>query len=799
MSGQAKPIIQPSGKQGIPGKEPRLRELLSKRGLTTGEKIVLWKSSELNGSKFPPWTSPPDASDFQCQTGHAPYLDNANFRLSQTQIEIFDCWRRPGEVLDAPDTVQSLNPTMLADEKTDLVQDITSDCSVVASLCAVTARNERGHSNVITCNIYPYDDILQQPTLSPNGKYILRLHFNGCSRKVVIDDRLPVSRTSQTLHVIDRNNAALLWPALAEKAYLKLRGGYDFPGSNSGTDLCVLTGWIPEQLFLQSDDIVRNALWKRIFNAFNYGDVLITIGTGALSQNEEEGLGLAGEHDYAIIDLKEQEGQQLFLVKNPWSRGTVWKGHIYREDTMTNNIKTLADLRIMLETEPLSPGTFWMSLNDVFQNFESMYLNWNPSLFRYREDHHFNWDLKEASSPEGTFISNPQYEIRSGTGGTVWVLLTKHFTSVDNTSDEVSEVTTLKKSPVQGYISLYAYDNDGQRVILNDGPTICGKYVDSPNSLLKLDISPKQAYTVVVSEQALPRSNHSFTLCAYSLAGLSISQAREKYTHCNVQHGAWTLATAGGNASSQSYHCNPQYSIQLESASDIALLLESLSKDFAIHVRLVWAGGKQIHSITTRDIVGDSGEYRERYAFAEIRKGPAGIYTIVCSAVEPGQLGAFTLRIRSMSACVVARVVVDNAGRFVTEARPAEFTPGNDRLLARLTCHRLNRISMTARPYVENSRSERSLQSPLKIGLEYGRGPSKQILAVSGNDEYLDGSAGIRTTDVDIQPEMCQGRGVWVVIERLGSFGPQKSEYVGVELLSDAPIELSDWHIRDGL
>jgi calpain-7 len=87
--------------------------------------------------------------------------------------------------------------------------------------------------------------------ISGSGRYIFRLHFNGCYRKVVIDDRLPYSDSTRTLHVVDRQNPGLLWPALLEKAYLKVQGGYDFPGSNSGTDLWVLTGWIPEQIFLQ--------------------------------------------------------------------------------------------------------------------------------------------------------------------------------------------------------------------------------------------------------------------------------------------------------------------------------------------------------------------------------------------------------------------------------------------------------------------------------------------------------------------------------------------------------------------
>ncbi len=87
--------------------------------------------------------------------------------------------------------------------------------------------------------------------MSDNGKYMMRLNFNGCFRKVIVDDYLPTLKVPRCLHVIDRNNPGLLWPALVEKACLKVRGGYNCAGSNAGTDLWMLTGWIPEQVFLQ--------------------------------------------------------------------------------------------------------------------------------------------------------------------------------------------------------------------------------------------------------------------------------------------------------------------------------------------------------------------------------------------------------------------------------------------------------------------------------------------------------------------------------------------------------------------
>jgi len=54
---------------GKPVEEP-----MSKRGMTTGEKIILLKSSKLHGSIFPPWDSAPVPSEFECSAGDTQFL-----------------------------------------------------------------------------------------------------------------------------------------------------------------------------------------------------------------------------------------------------------------------------------------------------------------------------------------------------------------------------------------------------------------------------------------------------------------------------------------------------------------------------------------------------------------------------------------------------------------------------------------------------------------------------------------------------------------------------------------------------
>lgn len=96
------------------------------------------------------------------------HRDDVELPLSAVQLEIFDAWRRPRELLGQSHTTPAWLDTMTAHDKVDLVQDITTDCSVVASLCAATARSECGNTDVtlrrLSCIIFGVDFILDHHT-----------------------------------------------------------------------------------------------------------------------------------------------------------------------------------------------------------------------------------------------------------------------------------------------------------------------------------------------------------------------------------------------------------------------------------------------------------------------------------------------------------------------------------------------------------------------------------------------------------------------------------------------------------
>lgn len=125
----------------------------STRKLTTRENIIILEGSKLHGFIFKPWLDSPNSDEFKLASGEIPFTDTTPLPLSQGQLETFDGWKRPQDALASLKVSTTGEPlpaeaVMQIPEEMDLVQDMTSDCSVVASLCAGTSRVERGHPKV---------------------------------------------------------------------------------------------------------------------------------------------------------------------------------------------------------------------------------------------------------------------------------------------------------------------------------------------------------------------------------------------------------------------------------------------------------------------------------------------------------------------------------------------------------------------------------------------------------------------------------------------------------------------------
>ncbi|KAI8140575.1 hypothetical protein BJV82DRAFT_519949, partial [Fennellomyces sp. T-0311] len=568
-------IEEVNGKSaGYPGDE-----LMTQR-LSSAELEVLKYTSNVNDNVFLPWIDDTDLKEKFAFPNR--FIDpDGSLRLSEKQLAKFGGWKRPTEFMRHPKLIQLISST-------SIVQDVVTDCSFVASLCVAAAYERKFKKQLITSCIYP-QDARGQPCYNPNGKYVIKLVHNGIQRKVnLVDDLLPVSRDG-TLMCTFSTHKEELWASIIEKA---LMGGYDFPGSS-------LTGWIPEHIFIYDKHFVADKVWDRILEGSKYGDVLVTIATGELTEADADSMGLVPTHAYAVIDIKTVLGKRFMQVKNPWSHKR-WRGPYSHMDraSWTTELKNALNYDPYV-AEQNDDGIFWIDFESVCTHFTSIHLNWNPEPFTHRWVLHTVWP--EHVGPKKDVYNlgyNPQFSLQvtvpDKKPAAVWLLLSKHVMITEENTD---------------YITLHVYSNTGgQRIYYPGDPFKEGTYVNSPHILVRFNAPPGTSdYTIVASQHEKAQSLY-FSLRAWSLAPFKLTEVPMQYS---IEEKA-------------SYLNNPQWKITVpphssgEYRADAGLLLMlEAPKSFAVHLMLV-EGGKRASSVSMRDILAESGPYRHGFSYCEL-------------------------------------------------------------------------------------------------------------------------------------------------------------------------------------
>ncbi len=601
--------------------------------LSEEELSVLRRSSRINGHLYLPWMDFDLKERFHYRTAWND--PGGDLKVSQKQASRMRGWRRPSEFTTRKPVMISFVSAM------SIEQDAVGDCSFVSSLCISAAYERRWRKRLITSIIYPQNRH-GQPVYNPSGKYMIKLHYNGIDRKVIVDDRLPLGRNGKLLCACTSNRNEL-WVSIIEKAYMKLNGGYNFPGSTAAIDMHCLTGWIPESMHMDSKGFDRKRTWERLVSGNKFGDCLICISTPSLSEHEERVLGLVSSHAYAVLDVRNVLGKQLLKVKNPWSHRR-WKGAY----SPTDDRNWTPELRKALNYDRatasmIDNGCFWIDYNSMLANFRSLYMNWNPDLFAHRKVIHGSW-MAHAPGPKNDAYNrgyNPQFvfevnaESCKGTSA-IWLLLTRHVTFK----------VPLAKQP---FITMHVYKKrNGSRIYYPSSTFLQGVYSNNPHNLIRFDVEPgRHIFTLVVSQYE--RVNDiDFTIYAYSMAPILKLNKLLPYPHAIDVIGKWSSANAGGCGNHPSFPNNPQWRLTLTHGTAVFLGVEA-PVNFYVNVK-VFSSGNIIKSRNERELFS-SGEYRKGFCYCEVPKIGKGVYTILVSTFDPGQVGNFSLNCQTRFPC----------------------------------------------------------------------------------------------------------------------------------------------------
>jgi Calpain family cysteine protease len=215
----------------------------------------------------------------------------------------------------------------------DPMQGQVGDCYFISSLAALAHARPELLARAITAN----DD----------GTFTVTFHERKAGATtthpvaITVDGTLPTKRGQ--LEYATARDAHELWPMLFEKAYATWKGGYDaIEGGMAATALEALSG-ARGAFFPVTAESSAGSVFTKLKDACADGGCVVALSKPWSPSRQ----GVVADHAYTVLGVKEENGQKLVQLRNPW--GEREPGNDGRDD-----------------------GVFWLPMADFLGSFASV-------------------------------------------------------------------------------------------------------------------------------------------------------------------------------------------------------------------------------------------------------------------------------------------------------------------------------------------------------------------------------------------------------------------------------------------